>query len=125
MAAKKLFNCGVSTHRFKDNPLERRVAEEWDRINKPPGEAGVQTLEHLLTTRRDRRPDFVEPEDREKAATIIQWLGSPIGQNFLSDCGFITPERWERIRKDLGRAIRVKDFGMVEFVLKKQENNEY
>jgi len=82
----RMFNRGLSQHRFKDNPLERALAEQWDKINRPPGESGVRTIEHLLTV--DGQTQYVEAPQRVFAATLIQWLGSPVGQGFLTDCGF-------------------------------------
>jgi hypothetical protein len=70
-------NKGLHQRRFFDNPLEQKFAEAWEK-----------EADHILP--------FVLPEnlnhcndarsrDREVAATIIQWLGSPVGQGFLRD----------------------------------------
>lgn len=68
---------GLSAHRQKDNPLEKRFAEQWEEIN----ERG-HVLEYLLSGPENKRVDAT-PEQQELAATIIQWLGSPVGQFFL------------------------------------------
>ena len=48
---------------------------------KPDGRG---TLDYLLAT--DNRPcGDVTPRDAEVAATVIQWLGSPVGQRFVKE----------------------------------------
>lgn len=76
---------GKNTHRFKDNPEERRFAEAWAKSN----EKG-QTLCWLLDPRKCQTgyPPDVAPRDHEVAATVIQWLGSPGGQWFLHWLGY-------------------------------------
>ena len=68
---------GLHPYRFKDNPEERRFAEAWA---KHCGDG--KTLAYLLFP--------VAPTEREEqvAATVIQWLGSPVGQGFLRDMGY-------------------------------------
>jgi len=67
-------------HRFKDNPLEKRFAKKWQEQNKYG-----HTLEYLLTNEINKRDGNVSQRDRQVAATVIQWLGSPVGQSFLSE----------------------------------------
>lgn len=77
---------GRHTHRFKDNPEERRFAEAWAKDN----EQG-HTLAYLLDRQHGTGPGKPpEPDDleREVAATVVQWLGSPMGQCFLRDLGY-------------------------------------
>lgn len=79
-------NAGLWTHRFKDNPEELRFAEAWDEIN----ETG-RILAWLLDTRDDGavgKPADPSTNDRMVAATVIQWLGSPVGHGFLSELGY-------------------------------------
>lgn len=68
---------GLHEYRFKQNPEEKRFAAAWEREH---------VLEWLLGPGNER----VSPTEREKvvAATVIQWLGSPVGQAFLSDLGY-------------------------------------
>lgn len=76
-------NKGLHQHRFIQNPLERKFALAWDKINNTKY-CGNDTIEYLLfPTPNDPRP--VSKKDREIAATVIQWLGSPCGQGFLRD----------------------------------------
>ena len=84
---------GCKAYRYKrrdDNEQERVFAEKWLEIN----DGHARTLAHLLA----ENPNTLYPpgpSDREKvvAATVIQWLGSPVGQGFLRDCGYVKKER--------------------------------
>jgi hypothetical protein len=72
---------GVATHRFDQNPIEKEFAEAWDRQN-----VVGNTLEYLMGD--GTRRGVVSERDEIVAATVIQWLGSPVGQAFLRDLGF-------------------------------------
>ena len=76
---------GLHTHRLADNPEEKRFAEAWENEN----EQG-EILNYLLDPENGTgyRPPFSSERDREVAATVIQWLGSPVGQSFLRDLGY-------------------------------------
>ena len=72
-------NKGMHQYRFKQNPLEERFAVEWERHN----EQG-RTLDYILAKDNNRpNSDDVTERDRLVAATVIQWLGSPVGQEFI------------------------------------------
>lgn len=77
---------GLSTHRFRDNPEELRFAEAWSNRN----DHTTSTLAYLLDPNHGTKGRPQEPTDREHvvAATVIQWLGSPVGQSFLADLGY-------------------------------------
>ena len=79
---------GLYTHRFKDNPDERKFAKEWDKKCNSPFAGNL--LKYLLSPKHHKLAELEQPSDRDRtvAATIIQWLGSPVGQNFLETCGF-------------------------------------
>lgn len=73
---------GLHTHRFADNPEEQRFSDAWSEWFVG------RALDDLLHCGDYQ---WVEPaSDREKvvAATVIQWLGSPVGQGFLRDLGY-------------------------------------
>lgn len=76
---------GLHTHRFKDNPEEFNFAEAWEKQNK-----FGNNLAYLLDDRHVQQGYPPTPSDRDYvvAATVIQWLGSPVGQNFLRDLGY-------------------------------------
>lgn len=85
---RKMKNIGLHTYRFEQNPLERKFAKEWDRINRSAIDGqldGKGTLDYLLATDNNRPRGEVTDRDRQVAATVIQWLGSPVGQNFVRE----------------------------------------
>jgi hypothetical protein len=89
-------NRGVSTWRYKREPEELRFAKAWDH------QCTVgRTLDHLLDQREVRtgHPPYANDRDVTVAATVIQWLGSNVGQSFLADLGYVRPGscEWEEI----------------------------
>lgn len=87
---------GLHTYRMapkQENPEEVRFAKAWDQHN----ERG-QTLAYLLDPNNGVGMGPIDPADRDVvvAATVMQWLGSPVGQNFLADLGY---EKREPSRK--------------------------
>ena len=74
---------GLHPYRFKDNPEERRFAEAWADRN-----ATGKHLAYLLTVGDQRFPTAPTGREEQVAATVIQWLGSPVGQGFLRDMGY-------------------------------------
>lgn len=82
---KKMRNVGRNQHRFKDNPLELKFAEAWEKQNtgKSPNYNGW--LDYMLAEDNNRPCGEVTDRDREVAATIIQWLGSPVGESWVRE----------------------------------------
>ena len=77
-------NKGLHQYRFKDNPLEKHFAEAWNTENNRSEGRGV--LDYLLAKNCNYPAGEASDRDREVAATVIQWLGSPVGQSFLENC---------------------------------------
>lgn len=65
-------------HRLKDNPLEKKFHLAW----KDQNEKG-NTLAYLMGNGSYRAP--LSDRDELVAATVVQWLGSPVGQAFLEE----------------------------------------
>lgn len=76
-------NKGLSQYRFKNNPLEKKFAEAWEVQNSGGYQKG--TLDYLLAKDPNRPNGEVTERDRVIAATVIQWLGSPVGQSFVTE----------------------------------------
>lgn len=85
--AGKVLNKGKSHARIRRNAEEQRFALAWDAINRAPEEMGTKTLDYMLVADgvHSRVPT---KEERALAATVVQWLGSPCGQGFLSGIGY-------------------------------------
>lgn len=71
---------GLNQHRFKGNPEEKRFAEAW-------AAQGPKHLGYLLDN-GEWTPLTPSDHDEAIAATVIQWLGSPVGQIMLCDLGY-------------------------------------
>ncbi len=76
-------NKGKFQYRFKDNPAERIFAEVWEEKNS--SKYSQPLLDLLLAEDNNRPMGEVTERDRMVAATVIQWLGSPVGEGFLQD----------------------------------------
>ena len=79
-----MLNKGLHQYRFNSNPLEEAYATAWDLKNTPTPGSPVGLLEYILA--KDNTRPAGEVSDREVAATLVQWLGSSVGQNFISEC---------------------------------------
>lgn len=79
---------GRWANRYSRDPKEHAAAQLWqEQHQNDPG-----TLPYLLS-KNGRDP--VDPTDHEweVAATVIQWLGSPIGQDFMR----VLQDQWNQI----------------------------
>ena len=77
-------NKGKNANRLEANPVEKKFAEAWDEMNDLSRQGSLGTLNWLLAEDPNWAKDGeVTPRDRMVAATVIQWLGSPVGQYFL------------------------------------------
>jgi len=81
---KKQFQ-GLSPHRYSDNPLEKAFARAWQEANDVEiVGVGRATLAYLMDEQNRGMPiPPLTERDWLVANTVIQWLGSPVGQGFL------------------------------------------
>ena len=86
MTIKKQFE-GMSPHRYEREPLEKRFAEAWQKINDTDRPGLTKPTLHYLMDKDNRGEPSPPLTEREwvVANTVIQWLGSSVGQHFLSD----------------------------------------
>ena len=82
-----MLNKGLHQYRFKQNPMERAFAKAWEAQNNPETSLrhGRGTLDYMLAVNPNDPRDEVTDRDREVAATVVQWLGSPVGEGFVRD----------------------------------------
>lgn len=71
---------GLGHARVPYNPKERAFAKAWEQENEPHSHILQSMLSHMPTP----LGRVVTPRDAQIAATVIQWLGSPIGSHFLA-----------------------------------------
>lgn len=67
---------GKNTHRLSREPLERKFHDEWKNMHEHGN-----TIGYILGDNNE--PAVLSERDEMVAATVIQWLGSPVGQGFL------------------------------------------
>ena len=77
---------GGKTYRLRDNPAEKVLSDEWHSENTREG-VGCGMLPWLMGD--GSSPGATTARDEYVAATVIQWLGTPVGHNFLEKCGFV------------------------------------
>jgi len=72
---------GINANRLPREPLERKFSVLWDHINDRQ-----RVLSYILDRSQANRGDYNPTKvEIEVVATVIQWLGSPVGQGFLAD----------------------------------------
>jgi len=71
---------GLHAIRLQREPLEKAFAETWEEVNELRS-----VLAYLLSKKNDRDQTIMTERDEVVAATVIQWLGSCVGQAFLRE----------------------------------------
>lgn len=85
---RQLEKKGYKTYRFKDNPEELRFVMEWEERQQYG-----HLVDHMLSDGSSLSPPPASDEARRVAAVVIQWLGTPVGQGFLRDLGYVNVGR--------------------------------
>lgn len=83
-----MINKGKHQYRFNKNLSEKKVADRWEELNVSRYDNeldGRGVLDYLLANDPNYPDGQVSERDREVAATVIQWLGSPVGMGFIKD----------------------------------------
>lgn len=77
-------------YRFKDNPKEKEFHDKFKDMFTFSNSAH-KTLSAIIFGWNDRYIPNERLTEREEdiCLSLIQWLGSPVGQSFLRDCGFV------------------------------------
>ncbi len=80
---------GLNIHRLRSNPKELQFALAWQTQNHNATAGGMEyradTLDYLLHQGDQRFPTLCSDRDRIVANSVIQWLGSPVGEAFIRD----------------------------------------
>ena len=76
---------GLNPYRLASNLLETRFAEAWQTLNETASgpNKGADTVDYILHTGEQHFPKHCSERDRKVANSIIQWLGSPVGESFV------------------------------------------
>lgn len=81
--------CEIKTfneHRRGSNPQEDKIFEvacKWKKQNNVIFDQAV-----LGVTQRGEPKDYLSDRENSIVFSTLQWLGSPVGQGFLRECGF-------------------------------------
>jgi hypothetical protein len=79
-------------YRFKDNPKEKEMHDKFIAMFKNNTMAN-NTLSAIVFGWKDdtqRTPmEYLTDKEEDICLNLIQWLGSPVGQGFLDECGFV------------------------------------
>lgn len=73
-------------YRFETNPQEKKFVDEFI---KQCYDHGVPDRIVFGANHKGISPDYLSERERDIVLSAIQWLGSPVGQKFLNDCGFV------------------------------------
>ena len=73
---------GLKLYRLDSNPMERAYHDAWLEENSRETFYAAGMLSHILDA--DGNPVEASERDARVAATVIQWLCSPVGQDFVA-----------------------------------------
>ena len=86
---------GLNHTRMEREPVEKAFVEVWRKLNiessGPINDFPYRLLEHILSP---KQPKIENISDRDVvvAETVVQWLGSSVGQSFLKEVIASSPE---------------------------------
>ena len=75
-------------YRFENNPLEKVFHDEF--LKEFSDKVDLSAVCFGWSNDYQTHPkNFLTEQEEDVCLSLIQWLGSPVGQGFLSTCGFI------------------------------------
>jgi len=77
---------GNKTYRHRQNPQEKEFHDKF--IKFCSYSSGTFEQVSMPTDDEGRIKEYLTKREKEIMISTIQWLGSPVGQSFLNDCGF-------------------------------------
>ena len=82
---------GYKVYRHAENPKEKELHDKFLKIHNREGYDDMDVIAFGCDANGNPEGRLSEKEQKIMLSTI-QWLGSPVGQCFLRDCGFILRE---------------------------------
>jgi hypothetical protein len=80
---------GYKTYRHKDNPAEKVFHDKFIELFSYDHDDISRVVFSSDERTGGMMPrDYLNPREEQIVISTIQWLGSPVGQNFLIECGF-------------------------------------
>lgn len=82
---------GYKTYRHKNNPVEKELHDKF--IGEyVENDMSTNILEKIIfgcsNDAQTIPNDYLSDREKRIVISTIQWLGSPVGQGFLRECGF-------------------------------------
>lgn len=78
-------------YRWTDNPKEKefhdKFIERFKRYNSATKELSAVVF-GWANDRQNTPKEYLSSRDADICLNLVQWLGSPVGQGFLNNCGF-------------------------------------
>jgi len=74
-------------HRFENNPQEKVFVDEFIKQHSSSVDPDLIVFGHKNNSMSPK--DYLSDREKDIVLSVIQWLGSPVGQGFLDSCGFI------------------------------------
>lgn len=109
---------GLRYYRCKTNPEEKRFAQEWEKVNNHEG-VRHYLLEYMLGD--GQTSAIADQQAATLAATVIQWLGSTVGQSFLREVGYerVTDKEKKNVVKTQAAAVQLLAYSAAQALLRK------
>lgn len=79
---------GFKTYRHEQNPKEKEFHDKFLRFHNRDGYNDMDNIVFGTDGNSVRPAQYLTDREKQIALSTIQWLGSPVGQGFLADCGF-------------------------------------
>ena len=77
---------GYKAYRYKNNPKEKEMHDKFLEQHNIKDDMHLIVFGHNENLKPN---DYLTNREKRIVLSTIQWLGSPIGTNFLEGCGFI------------------------------------
>lgn len=77
-------------YRFENNPKEKEFHDKFiEMLDHGMGSRNLSAMIFGWSDDTQHSPkEYLTEREEEICLNLIQWLGSPVGQGFLRDCGF-------------------------------------
>ena len=79
-------------YRFADNPKEKEFHDKFKEKFEFNGMKKTDLSAVVFGWANDSQTfpkEYLTPREEDICVSLIQWLGSPVGQSFLNECGFV------------------------------------
>ena len=79
-------------YRFKYNPKEKEFHDKFKEMFENNNIVLSAMIYGWENDRQNYPKEYLTDKEEDICLNLIQWLGSPVGQGFLENCGFINKD---------------------------------